>query len=71
VIRLDNKQAVERVVAGEDPRRVGTVVTASGSSSGAASEESTSGSETTLSDSDLARALREAADRLDKKGSGS
>jgi hypothetical protein len=71
VIRLDNKQAVERVVAGEDPRRVGTVVTASGSSSGAASGESTSGSETTLSDSDLARALREAADRLDKKGSGS
>jgi len=64
VIRLDTKRQVERVVAGEDPRKVGSVVSASSSG------ESTSTEEATLSDAELVQALRQAADRLEKAGKG-
>lgn len=65
VIKLPSKQAVERVVAGEDPHKVGEVVSASASS---AATDSGEDQESTMSDADLARLLREAADRLEKKG---
>ena len=76
VIRLDNRQAVERVVNGEDPHNVGQVIASSGtpSQSSGASTETTPASTSspsssdlsTVSDQDLARLLREAADRLEK-----
>jgi hypothetical protein len=76
VIKLDNRQAVERVVNGEDPHNVGQVIASSGTpsqSSGASTEttppstSSPSSSDlSTVSDQDLARLLREAADRLEK-----
>ena len=76
VIRLDNRQAVERVVNGEDPHNVGQVVASSGTpsqSTGASTESTTpstsspsSSDLSTVSDQDLARILREAADRLEK-----
>ena len=72
VIRLDNQEAVERVVNGEDPRKVGQVV--SGSSTGvgtsnAATTSTPSGSDaSSMSNEQLAKELREAADRLEKAG---
>lgn len=75
VIKLANKGQVERVVAGEDPHKVGEVVAASGSGSSSPAGESTTATssttsgtdgESTMSDEDLARLLREAADRVDK-----
>ena len=62
VVRLKNESEVNRVVAGEDAHNVGEVVTASGSATDTG--ESTNG--TTMSDAELAKALREAADRLEK-----
>jgi len=78
VIQLNNMQEVERVVSGEDPRRVGKVVGSSGTPSqeqSAASDGGNVGRGTTdpadgsnLSDEELVELLREAADRLEKQG---
>lgn len=78
VIRLNSRQEVERVVNGEDPHSVGQVVASSGTpaqSTGASTETTTpstpspsSSDLSNMSDEDLARMLREAADRLEKEG---
>jgi hypothetical protein len=77
VIKLKNQSEVERVVNGEDPRKVGEVVSSSGSgtdqpsSSGADSStgsSSASSGESTISNAELAKELRKAADRLEKAG---
>ncbi|MBV9453604.1 MAG: hypothetical protein JOZ19_05715 [Rubrobacter sp.] len=75
VIKLDNQQAVERVVNGEDPHKVGEVITSSGTTpqtSGESTTSSTSASGTSdlsnLTDQQLAQMLREAANRLEKEG---
>ena len=81
VIKLKNQSEVERVVNGEDPRKVGEVVSSSSSgseqSSSSSSADSSSGSsssassgESTISNAELAKELREAADRLEKEGGG-
>jgi phosphatidate phosphatase PAH1 len=70
-------------VYGEDPRKVGEVVSSSGSESdqsassnssssvdSSTSASSPSGGEASLSNAELAKELREAADRLEKAGSG-
>jgi hypothetical protein len=77
VIKLKNQSEVERVVNGEDPRKVGEVVSSSGSgldqpsssSAGSSTDSSSaSGGESTISNAELAKELREAADRLEKAG---
>jgi len=75
VIKLKNQSEVERVVNGEDPRKVGEVVSSSGSGSdqspsssadSSTGSSSASGGESTMSNAELAKELREAADRLEK-----
>jgi hypothetical protein len=73
VIKLDNQQAVQRVVNGEDPHKVGTVVSSSGSTTQSSSGEATTPTSTASglsseSNEQLAQELREAADRLEKAG---
>jgi hypothetical protein len=73
VIRLNNQQEVERVVNGEDPRKVGQVVSGSGASTDTttATTSTTSGGSSdvsSMSNEQLAKELREAADRLEKQG---
>jgi hypothetical protein len=76
VIRLDGQQAVERVVNGEDPHKVGEVVASSGSTtpttgtatSGTSTPSAGSSDVSNMSNEQLAKELREAADRLEKAG---
>jgi hypothetical protein len=73
VIRLNNQQEVERVVNGEDPRKVGQVVSGSGASTDTtqSTTSTTSGGSSdvsSMSNEQLAKELREAADRLEKAG---
>jgi hypothetical protein len=73
VIRLNNQQEVERVVNGEDPRKVGQVVSGSGASTDTTqpTTSTTSGGSSdvsSMSNEQLAKELREAADRLEKAG---
>jgi len=70
VYKLDNRDAVERFVAGEDPGKVGQKVTTSSSTTTSSSEttaKSTTSQQGRPSDEELIQMLRDAADRLEQE----
>jgi hypothetical protein len=69
VYKLDNREAVERFVAGEDPRKVGEKATTSTSQQAGGEQTTGEGSSGGRpSDEELVQLLRDAADRLEKEG---